>query len=183
MKYVDLRRHSLRGPTGDLTEDGRALARRATARTAASYSAFYSSPKPRAEQTAIAFGGKKPIHDPRLGLLSGAEIAPFDAPVRAVMETRGIGLLAAYFALEEIHPILRRKGEEVIQAVLEIAAALREDGTALAVSHGGSVEPAALIARDGEFDLRAIGGEFRECEGALLGVDGDRVDLVELIRL
>ena len=102
MKLVDLRRHSLRGPSGDITEGGVALARRAAQATGISYTSFHSSPARRAQQTAEAFGGKEVSLDERFGLLPGAEFAPFDARVRAVMETRGIGLLDAYLAKEPL---------------------------------------------------------------------------------
>lgn len=183
MRRVELRRHSLRGPSGDLSEEGEALARKTAATAAIPYDAFFSSPARRAQQTASAFGGVDVRVDPRLGLLPGADLAPYDGRARALMERREIGLLAAYVALPEVHPTLRKKGEEVLEAIREIGAALPDGGCALAISHGGTIEPAALIALGGEFDLDAIGGDLAECEGVRFDLEDGRVVSVEVIRL
>ena len=183
MKQVELRRHSLRGPSGDLTEEGVSLARKAARRAGASYDAFRSSPARRARQTAAAFGGMEIKVDPRLGLLPGAELAPYDGRVHAVMETRRLGLLGAYLAIPEVHGILRRKGQAVLEAIQEMAATLPEGGRALAISHGGTIEPAALMARGGEFELSRIGGEIGECEGARFDLEGGKIVAVEILRL
>ena len=183
MKQVELRRHSQRGPSGGLTGKGEALARQIHRRGGVDYDAYYSSPAQRAKETASAFGGRKVRVDARLALVSGAVFAPYKESIRAVMESRGIGILAAYFALPELLPILRTKGEEVLQAVREIAGSLPDAGCALAISHGSTIEPAALIALGGEMDLGRIGGEFGFCEGIRLGLDGDGEASVEVIRL
>jgi broad specificity phosphatase PhoE len=183
MRKVELRRHSLRGPTGDLCRAGVRLARKAAARQGVDHVAFHSSPKARAVQTAEAFGGSRIIRDPRLGLLPPAEIIPHQGRVDTLMSRQGISVLEAYFSLPETRQVLRGKAEEVLQAVREIARGLADGERALAVSHGGTVEPAVALARGGPFTLEAAGGEFRECEGALFGLEGDEVVTVEEIRL
>ncbi|MCZ6601790.1 MAG: histidine phosphatase family protein [Planctomycetota bacterium] len=173
----------MRGPSGDLTEQGETLARETARAAPGSYDAFYSSPSPRAQQTALAFGAKTVKTDPRLGLLPGAEFVAYDAQVRALTETKRLGLLGAYLEIADLHPILRRKGEEVLDVLREIARDLPRGSCALAISHGGTIEPAVLVAMGGAFSLEAIGMEFSECEGATFEVDEDKIKLVELLRL
>ena len=182
MKVVEIRRHAP-AKASKLTEEGREICSRAKQSLEFRYDLFYSSPKPRAVNTLRALGGRDIKEDPRLGTLPGDELERFDHRVEAFMEERGVGLLEAYFALDETRPYLKRKGEEILQTSGEIAARLPDGGRALCVSHGGSIEPAAILALGGSFDLSRIGGPLSYCEGVALHFINDKIQRVDIIRL
>ena len=182
LRWVELRRHSLRGSDGNLTEAGRVLARAVCQFGGHAYRLGAASPKPRAQQTAQAFGVAEPETDPRLALIPGAVLAPFEDRIRAVVERRRRGPIDAWFSMPEVHPVLVEKGEAVLDAVIDLGRRLQPGERALAISHGSVIEPAVAVARGGDFDLEAMGGEFAECEGAAFGIGDDRIHVVQFLR-
>ncbi len=184
MKVVEIRRHSLTGEDKNLSDEGRELAQRAKASLLRErYDLVLSSPKARCLQTAEAFGFPEPKVDERFGTLPGEKLGPYDEQVRKLMEERGLSLLEAYFALPETRKVLEEKGREVVEAIIEVASSLPEGGSAFIVSHGGTIEPAALVALGGEFDLSVLGGGLEPCEGVAFLVEGEEIKGVSIIRL
>lgn len=152
MKLLELRRHSRRGDDGNLTPAGMALAERVGA-AMSRFDRVWSSPRPRAVQTAEAFSRGVPAIDSRLDL-------PASMP-------------------NDLEPLGRRG----VEALVELAAALPEGGAGLVVTHGGLLEPIVVAAMGGPFDLGRLGGNFAECEGARLRIENGAVAAVDLIRL
>ena len=183
MKMVEIRRHSLADSQGNLSPEGIDVARAARRSLELGYIRLLSSPKARAVQTLTELGGEKIEYDDRFGTLPGDRLAPFDAKVKSLMSERKITLLQAYFEIAETRAILEEKGREMLQAVVDIARALPEGGKALIVSHGGSIEPAAILAMRREFSLQAIGGELGLCEGVRFFLEDDQVRRVDIVRL
>lgn len=184
MKWVEIRRHSERGPDGGLTPKGRRIAREAARTLRPPYAFCYTSSKKRAIETAEVMGFKEPIVDDRFGTLPSSITSGYEREIERLRKEKGLSLLRAYMALPELCETLRAFGGGLLKAVMEIPNRLPEDHGALIVSHGGTIEPLTLTALGVEFTLSAIGGEFRECEGVrfLFAEEGGWTGL-EIIRL
>lgn len=182
MKWVELRRHSFRDDAGNLSPKGREVAERAAMTLAGPYQVYYSSSKPRAIQTIEAMGGHDVKVDDRFGLGWASKIAPFEPQAQAAMKEKGIGLLDAYLEIPEIQAILKETAQEVLEAVIDVASRLPEGGKALVGTHGGTIEPAVLLAL-GDFHLKAVGKPLAECEGVRFLVDRGTIVGVEVLRL
>jgi len=183
MKVVEVRRHSIRGGDDALSEEGRQLARKAGKTLEGKYLYRYSSPKKRAIQTLEEFGYTIFKVDERFGPLPGQEIRPFEDRVKKVVEDQKLTLLEAFFKVRALHPIMEEKGRQLIEAVKQICRELPDDERALVVSHGGSVEPAAILTLGKDFSLDVLGGELLECEGVKFFLERDSVKRVDVIRL
>ncbi|MFQ5585972.1 MAG: histidine phosphatase family protein [Thermodesulfobacteriota bacterium] len=182
MKVIEIRRHSIAGHDGNLTEEGLALARSAGQTLSGPFERVFASPKARALQTAEAFGFPSPEVVEELTTLSGEGFSPYQERIKW-FASKKLSLLESYFAVPEIMPLLKKHGTMVLDALSTIADDLPDGAAALAVSHGGTIEPAALIALGGEFELEAMGGELSCCEGVRFGYVHNRILLVETIRL
>jgi len=183
MKVVEIRRHSVRGGDDTLSEEGKQLARKAGSTLEGNYLHCYTSPKKRAIETLEEFGYTMFKVDERLGPLPGEKIRPFEDRAKKMVENRKLTLLEAFFEIKELHPILEEKGRELIEAVRQICRELPDGGRALVVSHGGDIEPAALLALGRGFSLNVLGGEFLECEGMKFFFEEDSVKRIDVIRL
>jgi len=183
MKVVEIRRHSIRGSDDTLSEEGRQLARKAGSTLEGKYLHCYTSPKKRAIQTLEEFGYNMFKVDERFGPLPGEKIRPFEDKAMKIVENQKLTLLKAFFEIRELHPILEEKGRELIEAVKRICRELPDDSRALAVSHGGTIEPAAILILGKDFSLNVLGGELLECEGVRFFVEGDSVKRIDVIRL
>lgn len=182
MKAVEARRHSLTGPDKNISASGIELTQRAAKKMRAKYDLYICGPAPRCGQTMRAFGFSVYSIDEGFGTLPGEALTPLMPQVEKMMAEKGLGLLEAMFQVPELEPVLRHTGSQLLEAVKRGARNLPEGGAALAVSHGGSIEPAALIAL-GQWDLKAIGGPLKECEGIIFYVKDDNVVEAKVIRL
>jgi len=183
MKVVEVRRHSIRGSDDTLSDEGRELARKAGRALEGKYLYCYTSPKKRAVQTLQQFGYSNFKVDERFGPLPGDKIRPFEDRAQQIVKDQKLTLLEAFFKIRELHPILQEKGRELIEAVKQICRELPEDGRAMVVSHGGAIEPAAILALRKDFSLNVLGGELLECEGVRFFLDGDSVKRIDVVRL
>lgn len=180
MKCVDVFRHSKRGDSKGLSEEGRELAREARPLLAPHYDLCVSSPKERARETLEAFGFCRYEVDEAFTAVNPWE--PFDAEVMKLAKERGVSPLAACWEIPEAVNYLRLQGETFLSAVRRVARKLPEEGRALVVSHGGILEAAALLGRP-QFRLDEIGGEIRFCEGVAFKLDGESLTKIEVKRL
>ena len=183
MKVVEVRRHSIRGSGDALSDEGRQLARRAQSTLEGKYKYCYTSPKKRAIETLEEFGYTIFKVDEWFGPLPGEKIRPFEDRAKKIVEDQKLTLLEAFFEIEELHPIMEEKGRELIEAVKRICRELPDDGRALVVSHGGAIEPAAILALEKGFSLEVLGGELLECEGVKFFLDGGLAKRLDVIRL
>ncbi|MCP3677855.1 MAG: histidine phosphatase family protein [Deltaproteobacteria bacterium] len=182
MKILEVRRHSIVDHNGKLTKEGAALASFACQTLAAPVARAFSSPKPRAIETARVFGFTSPQVEEALTTLSSEGFSPYQERVEW-FASKGLSLLESYFAVPEIMPLLVSHGKRALAALSRIANELTDGTSALAVSHGGTIEPAALLALGGEFELETMGGELNYCEGVRFGYIDSTIVLVETIRL
>src|SRR5579859_382453 len=180
MKYVEVFRHSKRGEGKGLSEDGRALARRARILLSPHYDLCVTSPRERARETMEAFGFDRYEVDEAFTAVNPWE--PFDDEVLKLAKERGISPLAACWQIPEALNYLRLQGETLIGAIKRIARKLPEEGRALVVSHGGMIEAAALHACT-RYELDEIGGELGLCEGVVFYFDDEKLLNVEVKRL
>lgn len=183
MKKIEIRRHGPAGADGNLTEEGRRIAREARETLEPPYDLYATSPKTRAIETLKELGGISYIIDDRLGTLPSDKLKRYEAKVERLRSTQGLTLLHAYFILEETKAILKEKGEEMLKGVKEISVRLKENGKALIVSHGGSIEPSFLLALQRPFTLDSLGGELAYCEGVELFIEKGRFLRGDVIRL
>jgi len=180
MKYVEVFRHSKRGEGKGLSEDGRALARRARILLSPHYDLCVTSPRERARETMEAFGFDRYEVDEAFTAVNPWE--PFDDEVLKLAKERGISPLAACWQIPEALNYLRLQGETLIGAIKRIARKLPEEGRALVVSHGGMIEAAALHACT-RYELDEIGGELGLCEGVVFYFEDEKLLNVEVKRL
>jgi len=177
----EVRRHSLRGEGDGLSAEGLELARRAAATLVGGFAAVYSSPKLRCVETLKAFGFESYRVIPELGTLP-ASLRDHDHHVDALRSRTGCTFLEAYLAIPATHLILEAFGEALFAKLCQLVADLPAGRNALAVSHGGSIEPAVLAAMP-DWTLDDLGGELRECEAALFHFTDTIFKGVELRRL
>jgi broad specificity phosphatase PhoE len=180
MKYVEVFRHSKRGPGKGLSEEGRELARRARALLHSHYDFCVSSPKERACETMEALGFDHYDIDEAFTAVHPWE--PFDAQATKLAKEKGVTPLAACWEIPEALNYLKLQGETFLAATKRIARRLPEEGRALVVSHGGILEAAALHGC-AHCDLAELGGEIGFCEGVVFQLDGDKLVGVEVKRL
>ena len=180
MRYVEVRRHSKRHEGKGLSPEGRALAEKARTTLASHYDLLISSPKERAVETLQAFGFSRCQTDAAFTAINPWE--PNDAEVQSLAQQKRCIPLEACFLIPEVREHLRLEGEKLLEAVRRVACCLPEGGRALIVSHGGMLEPAALLGCK-RFDLKEIGGEIGFCEGAEFQFEGERLAGVRIIRM
>lgn len=174
MKWVELRRHSLVDKEKNLTPDGIDLAKWVRAQLSLNYDVYICSPLVRCQQTMEAFGFKKYEVDEAFIVLAGERLKPIMPRVDEIIEEKGVGLLEAFFQVPEALEVIEERGGECLEGIRRVARDLPEGGSALVVSHGGTIEPAALLAK-GTWDLEAIGGPLKECEGIIFKFEGDEI--------
>ena len=180
-EIFEVRRHSLRGDGPSLSPEGIELARRTAATLVGNYEAIYTSPKTRCIETLAAFVFTTCKVVPEFGLLP-SKLDDHERHVGLLQRRTGCSRLEAYFAIPATHLILEEFGRAFFEKLCQLARELHHGKNALAVSHGGSIEPAVLAAMP-DWTLRDLGGELRECEGALFHFEDGICTRVELRRL
>ncbi len=172
MRYVELRRHTMRVKPGQhLSQAGVDLARR-IGDSIGPFNRVITSTIPRAFETAIAMGFAVDDQLAEISLMpDGLENevtwdAGFAAFAKAAM--RG-GKVADYVRQQAM-------------LILQIARALPEEGSALVVSHGGIVE-AQTVGCLPNLDFTSWGAGCDYCEGARLYFDGQQFVRGEVLRV
>jgi broad specificity phosphatase PhoE len=172
MRYLEVRRHSMRNKPGQhLSEAGIVLARN-IGRSIGPFSLVIVSAKPRAFETATAMGFAVQEQVEELSEL-GEDV---DAEIR----------YDAGFV--EFARVVRQGGATArfadAQARLwrAIAGRLPEEGQALIITHGGIIEAGAIACLP-EVDFRGWDPPCSYCEGVRLAFDGARFVAGEVLRL
>lgn len=136
MKILEHRRHSRRDPGGShLNREGIALAQR-VGRDFAPFDRVVTSPKPRAIETAVAFGCAVDAVEEELGSL----------PDEIDRWLDGAGSFAEYAVAGRRHPEVRRFMERQAELWATELERVPERGRLLLVSHGGLIELGTLGA-------------------------------------
>lgn len=174
MKWVELRRHSIVDRDKKISSEGLKLANWARGQLSLKYDAYFCSPLVRCRQTMEVFGFKQYKIDEAFIVLPGDKLKPVMPKVDEVVKEKGVGLLEAFFQLPETMEIIKERARGCLEGIRKVAHDLPEGGSALILSHGGTIEPAALLAK-GTWDLKALGGPLNECEGVIFKFDGDEI--------
>ena len=182
MRTVELRRHTERDENEDLTPRGLEIAARARETLETPYDAHYVSPQRRARLTMEAFGVHDALVERRFDARPRPPFAPFEPRWRAIRAT-GLDAVTAWFAVSEAASVLRDLGRRVREAVIDVAAGLPEEGRALVVSHGGTIEPFAVVALHRPYPTIFGSRELGYCEGVRANLEGGRVVRVDIVRL
>lgn len=182
MRVVEIRRHTERDANEVLTAKGLEIAANACESLDLPYAAYFVSPKKRARLTMEAFGIRGAGVHEGLSPRPRADFAAYDARHEALLR-EGVDAVTAWFAIPECVPILQEHGRTALGAVLDIAAKLPEGGRALAVSHGGTIEPFVVSALGRPYAHLFGTAELGYCEGVRAYIRGARVRRVDVIRL
>ena len=175
MRFLELRRHSLRvRPNEHLSQEGVTLARR-VGNELNSFNLVITSPSPRAFETAIAMGfAVDEIYTPvdfdksdwsKLGRLL-PEGTAFENRAR-IMKAEG---LATQYA------------EKLVRQWTLISEQLPEGGRALVITHGGYLDDSAVACLPNE-NHQEWGGNFGHCEGIRLTYDDGRFVSGKVLRV
>ncbi len=182
MRIVELRRHAERDEQENITPRGLEQCARAKATLELPYDAYYTSPARRSRATLALLGGGTPIVEERLSPRPRSPFASYEMRHRGLM-AGGIDPVTAWFSIPEAVPRLHEVGRTVMAAVLDIAAKLPEGGRALAVTHGGTIEPFAVVALGRPYKVIFGSAELGYCEGVRAIVQNGVVARIDIIRL
>jgi broad specificity phosphatase PhoE len=175
MRYVEVRRHSIRNDSGELIPAGIELARR-LGKEIGPFKRVITSPITRAYETAVAMGFKVDERDARLGIPGGAIGSKFGNEVA----------WANTFA--DFADAVRKKGaaaeigEMLAQMWRSVAMSLADGEQALLITHSMNIEVGAVVCLP-DADHRSWGVLCASCEGARLGFDGEKFISAEILRV
>ena len=164
-----------------LTPQGRALAQQVGASLDRHYDFAIVSPKTRCRETMEAFGIADYSEDASFGRLDRTALAPHADEVRQISRLRAVPTLSACFSVQATREILREEGKRFLDALAHIASELPQEGRALIVSHGGSIETAAL-QKASTFHVDEIGGPLNCCEGIIFEFNDNTLKSVKVLR-
>ena len=181
MRIVELRRHAERDANEDLTANGLAQAARARTTLEFPYDAYVVSPAKRARLTMRAFGVDDPRVEERIAPRPKPPFAAFGGRHEELMAA-GMDAVTAWYAIPECLPLLTENGRHALAGLLDIAASVQDGGRALAVSHGGTIEPLAVVAIGPSNEALFGRRELAYCEGIRAFVADLRVVRVDVVR-
>jgi broad specificity phosphatase PhoE len=172
MRYLEVRRHSIRAKPGvHLSPEGVALAQR-VARASGPFARVVTSPVSRAYETAVAMGLVVDEQDERLATM-GMDVdleAPWPFRFAEAAQAIARGRAAARFAVQQA---------DVWRGVVS---SVPDAASALIMTHGGIVELGAVGCLP-QADHTAW-GPYCEClEGVRLSFDGEAFIAAELLRV
>ena len=172
MRYLEVRRHSMRSKPGQhLTQFGVSLARRA-GDSMGPFARVITSTLPRAFETAIAMGFAVDDQIELLGTYGDAVDKEITWPATFAEYAKAVrkGRAAADYA------------RQLVGLWTEIVSALPDGSAALIVSHGGIVE-LGLVAALPDANHPEWGGHCELCEGARLHFDGKAFVKADILRV
>jgi len=182
MRIVELRRHAERDAKENLTAKGLEQCASAKRTLEFPYDAYVVSPAKRARLTMEALGGKAATVEERIAPRPRSPLEPFVRRHEELMVS-GMDAVTAWFAIPEAKPALADVGRAALEAVHNIATKLPEGGRALAVSHGGTIEPFATVTLGASYTSIFGDRELAYCEGVTAYVLGGTVPRVDVVRL
>lgn len=175
MRYVEVRRHSIRSDSGDLTPAGVELAQHIGSEIGP-FARVITSPTPRAYETAVAMGFKVDERDARLGIPSGSVGSKFGN------EIAWAHTFADFADAIQRGGAAAEVGEMLAQMWRSVAMNLADGEQALLVTHSMNVEAGAVVCLP-DADHRSWGVTCSSCEGVRLGFDGEKFISAEILRV
>ncbi len=172
MKYIEVRRHTMRHKPGKhLTQEGVDLARQ-VGNDMGPFDRVITSKSARAFETAIAMGFAVDDFATELSTI----------PNKALSQIADASTFAEYAQAIRNHKAIARFAESQAEYWRSVAKSLQEDECALLISHGGMME-AGTVASLPEADHTAWGAGFGYCEGVRLSFDGTDFADAEILRV
>ena len=172
MKQVHIRRHAPKHSTGDLTDEGKKLAKEFKSKIG-TYDLIFSSDKPRAIETALLITGMKPIVDDRAGT------PPFTPEQERQLHELGqghpFGIAGVILDNSEYRVMIKVKGESLGNLIKETLKKLPKDGKALIISHDGVMVVAERLLKNKSLDKAEK--TFKPLMGFVVYEDGIIEDL------
>ena len=172
MRYLELRRHTMRQKPGShLTQEGVSLARK-TGETMGPFSKVVTSNLTRAVETAVAMGFAVDEEKELLGYYDEKieEEVRWNAGFKEFAEAIKRGKKTEKFA------------RNLKSLLTEMAEKMSDNTNLLVISHGGLLEIAGVICFP-QVDYSAWGGNFQFGEGIRLGFDGKHFVFCEILRV
>ena len=175
MRYLEMRRHSLRvRPSEHLSQEGVTLARR-VGEGRGPFHLVLTSPALRAVETAVAMGfAITETYQPVA--LAGEEWLALDQ-----LMPEGTPFARRALVMKE-DPLAARYGEALRRQWMAVAQSLPEGGRALVVSHGGYLDDVAVACLP-DAPHETWGPNLGQCEGIELAHDGTRFVSGDFLRL
>ena len=175
MRFLELRRHSLRiRPDEHLSQEGITLARRVGG-ALGPFATVITSPSPRAFETAIAMGfGVDRRYEPVI--FTPAEWKGLD---RLMPEGTGF---STYARVMRQDPLAAEFAHKLAAQWISVARSLPKGTAALVITHGGYIDASGVACLD-QADHARWGPPFAHCEGIRLAFDTDRFIAGELLRV
>ena len=180
MKTIEARKHTFADDTGNVTPRGKQLAEKMSPILLQSgFVACFSAPAKRNPQTMEAFGFREYEIEDGLANASSPKITQQKKQLR--IRPNGSKEFSAYFEIPELQEILIKAGARVLGSIKKISRKISDNKKALIVAGGGALIP-ALKVLDKNFDIKAIGGRLKECEGVRFYVDDNRIIGYKILR-
>lgn len=172
MKFLEVRRHSMRSKPGDhLSREGVMLARQ-VGEGLGPFECVVTSKLPRAFETAFAMGFA--VDDQKKLMNTYGEDVEAEAPWPQTF--------AGYAAAVRKGGAARKYARKLAKFYGKLMDSLPEGGAALAVNHGGVVE-LGVIGCLPDLDYETWGGPTSFCEGVRLTWNNGRFVEAELLRI
>jgi broad specificity phosphatase PhoE len=153
MKEIYVLRHAPKDASGKLLEGRMNLAVELGKRLG-DFDIIFSSPIPRAVDTAVLLTGKEPIVDERAG---GIGLTPDETKqTHEQGKLHPFGIAGVLFDSEKYRLQLLKKGGELAQLVDETFTKLSRDSRALIISHDGVMVAAYILLRNMPTDKAQI---------------------------
>jgi broad specificity phosphatase PhoE len=180
MRLLEIRRHARRERPGQhLIQRGVDMAR-TLGKALGPFDLVVTSPLARCVETAVAMGFAVDQDRPALAGEDGlGESVP---GLDDESDFDWDGGYAAFGHLLRDNETFAAFANEQAAIWLGVARSIPEGGRALIVGHGGAIEGGAVAAFP-DADHAAWGRTARHCEGALIGVEGDRFVSIEILRV
>ncbi|MBF0502675.1 MAG: histidine phosphatase family protein [Candidatus Riflebacteria bacterium] len=172
MRYLEIRRHSIRQKPGiHLSHEGVLLARK-TGETIGPFSKVVTSNLARAVETAVAMGFAVDEENELLGYYDDKveKEVRWNASFEDLAEAIRQGKKTEKFA------------SNLKRLLTEIAEKMPDETSLLVITHGGLLEIIGVICFP-QADYSTWGGSFQFCEGIKLGFDGKNFVSWELLRV
>jgi len=172
MRQVHIIRHAPKHSTGNLTDEGKILAKEFKSKVE-KYDLVLSSDKPRAIETAILITGTKPIVDKRAGT------PPFTPEQEKMFHELGqkhpYGIAGVLLDNPEYRAMIKIKGESLGNLIKETLKKLPIYGNALIISHDGVMVAAERLLKNKSLDK--AGKTFKPLMGFVVYENGVIEDL------
>jgi len=175
MRYIEVRRHSIRNDAGQITPAGIELARR-VGHDIGPFNRVITSTIARTIDTATAMGFKVDAQDERLGIPRGTLGSQFGDEIGWA---RTFADFAWAIERGEAAAYIAQLQKDMWQAV---AMSLPENGRGLLITHSGNTEAGAVACLPNA-DYKAWGPYCSYCEGVRLQFDGEKFTAIEILRV